>query len=662
MARRRSRDTLTLDLFAPRPAKPAGGVGPHDAPPWQPPQFRVLNAGVIELRPYARHAFDAWDAGGNFGLVADTATGKTYLAYALADSVLGQGKRVLFCAPTGVLCEQHTALARTVFQLAAEDIQLVTAGRSVKRRTGQWGMGRLCIATPHLMANDLARGALALDGVGLVIIDEGHHAARRHAAIAVADAAHRAGARILALTASPGGDLERIERIRANLHLDRWVRIPEDATQAFRPPVIERREVIPVADAARPIIERLGDVLERLTGMLVTQKCLERSSRSPSPADLKRSHDRLREREAWTIVPYAAAAQQLTAVLSFVVSDDYVTALESLKRALEKRDANDRPTKTARRLASTPEIRHIREALEALARDGVRHPKQEALVRVIRAATEAAGRSIRVLVFNRYAAGVLRLTELLRKEFGVRVEPAIGRSQMRSDVLIATLHAFGRGEISIIVGTDVIREGIHVPEIDLLVVYSPPRNERELIQLSGRVGRTHAGEIIGLVADHDVDKRYVFSAVAKAQRMRGVLQPAVPPRGSGGATHRSVFTGHRQKPRDAFVRALNGRFVHERFIVVAAVVAEGQNHRSYVRMLVGDRTGTIPLYHWCPKGRPQASTIVDANPRGTVLIVSGTYEDGRSPRITVNPRERQGITRCPDGDYDPADFDRTPPF
>lgn len=662
MARRKCRDTLTLDLFAPRPAKPAGEVGPPAETPWHPPQFHVLNAGAIELRPYARYSFDAWDAGGNFGLVADTATGKTYLAYALADSVLGQGKRVLFCAPTGVLCEQHAALARTVFQLAAEDIQLIIATRSVKRRTGQWGMGRLCIATPHLMANDLARGALALDGVGLVIIDEGHHAARRHAAIAVADAAHRAGARILALTASPGGDLERIERIRANLHLDRWVRIPEDATQAFRPPIAEQRDIIPIADAARPIIDRLGDVLERLTAMLVTHSCLEVLSRAPSPAHLKRAHDHLWEHEVWDAIPYAAAAQQLTAVLALVAGDDYGTALESLRRALGKRNGNGRPTRTARRLASTPEIRCIREALEALVRDGVRHPKQEALVRAIHAATREAGRPLRVLVFNRYAAGVLRLTELLRKELGVRVEPAIGRSQMRSEALIATLHAFGRGEIPIIVGTDVIREGIHVPEIDLLVVYSPPRNERELIQLTGRVGRTQAGAIVALVADHDVDRRYTFSAIVKAQRMRNVLQPAIQPRESGGVTHRSMFTGHRRKPRDAFVRALNGRFVHERFAVVEAMVAESQNHHSYVRMLVGDRTGTIPLYHWCPKGRPQASTIVDAYQCGTVLIVSGTYEDGRSPRITVNPRERQGVTQCPEGDYDPADFDRTPPF
>jgi ERCC4-related helicase len=523
-------------------------------------------------------------------------------------------------------------------------------------------MGRLCIATPQLTANDLQRGALTLDAVGLVIIDEGHHAARTHASIAVANAAHARGIRILALTASPGGDLERIERIRKNLHLDRWVRIPEDATQAFRPPVMERREFISIANAARPIIEQLSDVLARLTAVLVEHNYLEGPSRSPSPADLARAHDQLRKQERWTIVPYAAAAQQLTAVLSLVVSDAYGTALESLARALEKRDANDRLTRTARRLMSTPEIRRVREALEVLVRDGVRHPKQEAAIRTIRAMQRDAGRPIRILVFNRYAAGVLQLTDILHRELGIRVEPAIGKSRMRAEALIATLHAFGRGDVPIVVGTDVIREGIHVPEIDLLVVYSPPRNERELIQLTGRVGRTHPGEIISLIADHDVDRRYVSSAAVKAQRMRGVLQPNAQPRGSDGATHRSMFAANPHKPREAFVRALAGRFVCERFIVVRASVEEGRNHKSYVRMLVGDRTGTVPLYHWCPRGRTQADALVQAHPSGTVLIVAGTYEESRSPRIVVNPRERQSITRCPDGDYDPADFDRTPPF
>ncbi len=663
VARRRDRDTATLDLFAPRPPKPDSEGGLRPSPAWQPPPFHVLDPTGIEIRPYARHAFDAWDAGGNFGLVADTATGKTYLAYALADAVLASGKRVLFCAPTGILCEQHAALARTVFRIAADDVQLVTANRTPKHRTGQWAMGRLFVATPHLAANDLGRAILDLSGFGLVIIDEGHHAARTHAAITVANAAHARGVRILALTASPGGDLERIERIRENLHLDRWVRISEEATQAFRPPIEERREIIPIADVAQPIITQLEDVLERLTGMLVQQGDLETPSRAPSPAALKAAHDRIRDREALALIPIAAAAQQLTAVLSFVVSDDYGTALESLRRALEKRDRNGGLTRTARRLAVTPEVRRVRDALEALVRDGVRHPKQDALVRAIRSTATESSRPARTLVFNRYAAGVHRLVDILRTELGVRVEPAIGRSQMRSETLLDTLHTFGRGEVAIIVGTDVIREGIHIPELDFLVVYSPPRNERELIQLSGRVGRTRPGRIVTLVADHSIDKRYAFSAVGKAQRMRGALPPNTRAGGSdAGATHRSVFTGHPRKPTEMFVRNLRERFVFDRFRIVTASVERGRNGhgRPFVRMLVGDRTGTITLLHWCTKGQRQADEIVQNFTPGTIAIVAGTYEDGRTPRIIVNPRERQHITRCPEGDYDPADYERTP--
>ena|GEM_PF-4984323 len=656
-------DDRTLDLFARR--LPA--AAPATAP-WQPPTFRVLDPAAIEVRPYFRIAFDAWSAGGNIGLVADTSMGKTYLAYALADGLLAAGQRILLTAPTSVLCEQHAALARIVFRLDADDVRFVSGTWTPKRRAGKWGGGRILIATPQTAANDLARGIFALDGIGLVVIDECHHAALTHASIAVANAAHARGSRILALTASPGGDRERIERIRTNLHLDAWVRIPEEGTQAFRPPVAETRETVPVAEGARDIVRGLGDLLERLTTPLAARGFLEHASDAPSPADLSHALTRIRTAAgALEYFPLAAAAQQVMNVLTVAVSDDYGVAAASMRRALGRTNRNGGPTKTARRLQTTPEVRAALAQFDALTANGALHPKQDALIRVIREAMAATSGQIRVLVFDRYADGCLRLVEVLRAALGVRVEVALGRARMRSEALIATLHAFGRGEFPILVGTDVIREGIHIPAVDLLAVYSPPRNERELIQLYGRVGRSDPGHITALVADHTVDLRYAFSAEARARRMQEALAaatPTTPASGADGATHRSRFTSNPEKPRESFVRALRGPFVFERFRVVEANIDHARigRNRPFVRMLVGDRTGTVPLLHWCPKGWSQAEEIVRTYPPGTIAIVAGMYEKGRTPRIIVNPRERQGITQCPDGDYNPADYDRTPPF
>lgn len=629
--------------------------------PWQPPPFTVLDPAAIEIRPYFRCAFEPWAAGGNLGLVADTSTGKTYLAYALADETLASGKRVLFCAPTNVLCEQHAALARRLFRLAADDVRFVRACQTPKRRAGAWTGGRILIATPQTAAHALRQQLLPLEDVGLVIIDEGHHAARAHASIAVAAAAYAKGIRILALTASPGGTTEQIERIRTNLHLDRWIRIAEVDTQAFQPPIHEQREVVPVADAVQPMVEQLGNLLERLTGRLVDAKALEHTSRAPSPADLKQAMDRMRERKEFALLPYAAAAQQVAVVLMLIVADDYGVALRSLCRALEKTNGDGKTTKAAQRLRTTPEIRTAIEQLKVLVRDDVMHPKQEALIRTIRGAMTEMKRAPRVLVYDRYADGCQRLAEVLRRALNVRVEVALGRSRMRPDLLIKTLHAFGRGEASILVGTDVIREGIHVPAIDLLVAYSPSRNELELIQLSGRVGRTDPGQIVTIITNHELDRRYAFSSAVRAQRMRGII--AASPTGASppvGVTHHSKFTGHRKKPMGGFVRRLNGRFVFERFRIVQARVERGR--RAYVRMLVGDRSGTVQLLRWCPEGSEEADRVLRDHPVGTIVIVSGTYEDGHSPRIIVNPRERQGIMRCPEGDYDPADYDRTPTY
>ncbi|MFH1430243.1 MAG: helicase-related protein [Candidatus Uhrbacteria bacterium] len=633
---------------------------------WTPPTFRVLNRDVVEIRPYVVPAFDAWETLGNFGIIADTASGKTYMAYMLADQVLAHDGRILINAPTTLLLAQHAALARKAFRIAPEDVRLISGRWTPKRRSREWPEGRILIATPQTTANDIERGILDPKTIELAILDESHHASRTHAFIRVANAVHSADGRILALTASPGGTSERIERVRTNLHLNAWIRIADSATSTFRPPVHSERVPVALPLDARMAVQCLEDVLERLTTVLADAGLLEKPSRAPSPAVLSKVLARIDTEGLRELLSYAAGAMSLTAALTSVVSDDYTVAYQRLTRAVEKRMKRKDGTvigrtPVARRLRVTKEIRQALTILRALDNRKQLHPKQIATIEILERALQN-GRNVRVLVYNCFADGAERLADILRDRLDAPVWLITGQQRMKAEETVARMHEFSEAPRGIIVATDVIREGVHAP-FDELIEYTLPKNAISLIQLRGRTGRDMPGRIYSITTDHSYDLRYATSAPAAARRMRALIPAATIRSVSGDQIRRSYFSRQPAKDRRAFIAELCGAFVFERFAILHGEVVAKHGRKPYARFTIGDRTGIMPLLHWCPNGLQQAEQLVQDLRPGVVAIVAGMLDYSfKAPRVIINPRDGQHVTPCPSSDYLPEDYERHVPF
>jgi superfamily II DNA/RNA helicase len=108
-----------------------------------------------------------------------------------------------------------------------------------------------------------------------------------------------------------------------------------------------------------------------------------------------------------------------------------------------------------------------------------------AMDRVKVAAAIARG-AYRTLAFVRTKRGADRLAEQLTKE-GVKAEAIHG--DLRQNARERALRRFVKGDLQVLVATDVAARGIHVDDIDIVLHFDPPEDHKGYLHRSGRTAR-----------------------------------------------------------------------------------------------------------------------------------------------------------------------------
>ncbi|MDQ6649215.1 MAG: DEAD/DEAH box helicase [Actinomycetota bacterium] len=117
-------------------------------------------------------------------------------------------------------------------------------------------------------------------------------------------------------------------------------------------------------------------------------------------------------------------------------------------------------------------------------------------------AAEIAARPGRTLFFVRTKHGADRLAMQLRRT-GVQAGAIHGN--LTQSARQRALDAFSRGEVRVLVATDVAARGIHVDDVDLVVHYDPPADHKDYLHRSGRTARAGAsGTVLSLVLSEQV--------------------------------------------------------------------------------------------------------------------------------------------------------------
>ena len=144
------------------------------------------------------------------------------------------------------------------------------------------------------------------------------------------------------------------------------------------------------------------------------------------------------------------------------------------------------------------------------------HVHQLDKVKVTAAIADGKGRT---LVFVRTKRGADRLVSQLKRE-GVNAGAIHG--DLRQGARERALADFADGSLPVLVATDVAARGIHVDEIDIVVHFDPPEDEKAYLHRSGRTARAGSLGVAVTLMLWDQENTIRF-----LQRRLAIVQPIV---------------------------------------------------------------------------------------------------------------------------------------
>ncbi|XP_078673699.1 Fanconi anemia group M protein-like isoform X2 [Branchiostoma floridae x Branchiostoma belcheri] len=188
-----------------------------------------------------------------------TGLGKTFIAAVVMYNFYRwypMGK-VIFMAPTKPLVAQQIEACFNIMGIPQKDTAEMTGSMPPAERKRAWQERRVFFLTPQVMVNDLSRGACPAEEVKCLVVDEAHKALGNHAFCQVVQELVKFTMqfRVLALSATPGGDLKGVQQVLSNL-LITHVELRSDDSADIQPYTHERK--------VEKIVVKLGDQLTQL--------------------------------------------------------------------------------------------------------------------------------------------------------------------------------------------------------------------------------------------------------------------------------------------------------------------------------------------------------------------------------------------------------------
>ncbi|MBI4147539.1 DEAD/DEAH box helicase [Candidatus Woesearchaeota archaeon] len=465
-------------------------------------------------------------------VVLPTGLGKTAIAFLLTAQRLNNypNSKILLLAPTKPLCEQHVESFREHLDIPAEKIVLFTGSVSPEKRALLWKDAQIIISTPQGLENDIINSRINLKEVSLLIFDEAHHATGEYAYVWIANQYDKtsSSARILALTASPGSDMETVKEVTTNLKIEKVeVRTEKDVdvkpyvqtthkkwVEVEFPQELKQIQLLLKDCRKSKLIEaqHLGycsDLEMSKGGLLALQLELQKKITSG-----------FRDFELLRSLSVIAEAMKIDHALELLETQG-IRQLHSYFKKMQQ-DALTSKVKAVQNLMQDELFKSSMHFTEELLTQNVEHPKLPKLREIIR---ETMGKdpNAKTIIFTQFRDSAEEIVKTV-SELNIKNHLFVGQTKKNGSGFSQKqqkeiLDKFSVGEFNILVATSVAEEGLDIPKVDKVIFYEPIPSAIRSIQRRGRTGRLEDGEVTILLTKGTRDEAYRWSAHHKEKRM-----------------------------------------------------------------------------------------------------------------------------------------------
>jgi ERCC4-related helicase/DNA uptake protein ComE-like DNA-binding protein len=519
-------------------------------------------------------------------VVLPTGMGKTniFLMLAAHRIKLYPNSKILFIGPTRPLIDQYLESFKKDFEIKEEEMAVFTGHVKPEKREELWKSSKIIFSTPQGLENDIISRRIKLEEVSLLGVDEAHRAVGDYAYVFVAKQYQQKAQypRILALTASPGSDIEKISEVCQNLYIeDIEVRTDEDPDVK---PYVQEVNIswvkVTLSQDLLEVHKYLKDFLKSRLEKLKQQGVLHRADvKYVSKSDLLQLQGQLRGRATaeqdftiWAAISVLAEIMKMQHALELLETQG-VTSLHNYLQKLNQEGFKGK-TKAIKNIVKDLNFRTALIKAERMYEEKIEHPKLIELQKII--STEVKKNpNLKLIVFNQYRDNAADIAEKLNNLENLKAQLFVGQTKkgetgMTQKKQKEVLDDFRAGGFNVLVATSVAEEGLDIPSVDLVIFYEPIPSAIRHIQRRGRTGRQEKGKCIILMTKDTRDEGYRWSAHHKEKRMHRTLKDlksnlskVISPKSNGlnkyieKSTETVIFADHREKASGVIKELIN---------------------------------------------------------------------------------------------------------
>jgi ERCC4-related helicase len=519
-------------------------------------QHPLIKPEKIESRLYQQALAAQVLKKGNTMIVAPTALGKTIVAALVSAERLNRipSSKILMLAPSKPLAVQHE---ESLKEFLKAPVNVLTGSITPDKRVKLWEKSQVISATPQTVESDVIAGRYDLKDVSLLIFDECHRGTGNYAYVFLANRYMREGKDplILGLTASPGGDEEKINTVCQNLFINEVMVKTEDDVDVkpyFKP--IEIKWVfVEMGKEQKKIKAHLDKVLKNRLKGLKNFKIITSIS-NVSRRDILQARGRVQNRISRTANPRRdclLAMSMITAVINLqhaleLLETQGISNLHHYFQKLKKKK-----TKASRGLFQNEDFNAAVQLTRRADGKKIEHPKMTRLLKILK---KELLKDQQIIVFSQYRDTVNEIHSKCEKE-GIKSVKFFGQASREKEKGLTQkeqkqiIKNFRKGLYQVLISTSVAEEGIDIPSVDQVILYEPVPSEIRMIQRRGRTGRKTEGQMTVLITKGTRDESYYWSSLNKEQRMKNQLTRDFPQSNiSLDRSQTKISNGGKQEP------------------------------------------------------------------------------------------------------------------